>query len=186
MVSTRLGKEIEKNVFLFNITSVGQRKNCEFPWGIEPWTLEFCFPMLYHWATETSWWARPLQSSQKICVLLITRISNVNGIMFCKQNKKIAVCHVWTSYWAFLTTESQWLCGRASGCGIWSSKVQLLIGSQNFFLVPCLWQDEEHLSYLILYNGYFTLKWCLVGIPLAKRDSNVWLSPTTGEHMVSF
>ena len=26
MVSTRLGKEIEKNVFLFNITSVGQRK----------------------------------------------------------------------------------------------------------------------------------------------------------------
>ena len=31
MVGTRLGKEIEKNVFLFNITSVGQRKNCEFP-----------------------------------------------------------------------------------------------------------------------------------------------------------
>ena len=106
MVSARLGKEIEKNVFLFNITSVGQRKNCEFPWGIEPWTLEFCFLMLYHWATETSWWARPLQNSQKICVLLITRISNVNGIMFCKQNKKIAVCHVWTSYWAFLTSES--------------------------------------------------------------------------------
>ena len=31
MVGTRLGKEIEKNVFLPNVTSMGQRKNCEFP-----------------------------------------------------------------------------------------------------------------------------------------------------------
>ena len=87
MASTRLGKEIEKNVFLFNITSVGQRKNCEFPWGIEPQTLEFCFPMLYHWAQETSWWARPLQSSQKICVLYSILLGSAMSMASCSVNR---------------------------------------------------------------------------------------------------
>ena len=30
-----------------------QRKNAEFPGGIEPQTFGFRAPMLYHWATET-------------------------------------------------------------------------------------------------------------------------------------
>ena len=51
MVSFELGKEIEKDVFCL-VTSVGQRKKAEYPWGIEPQTFGFCAPMLYRWATE--------------------------------------------------------------------------------------------------------------------------------------
>ena len=36
-----------------------KEKNWEFPWGIEPQTFEFRAQMLFHWATETLWWARP-------------------------------------------------------------------------------------------------------------------------------
>ena len=35
------------------ITSVGQRKNYESPWGIEPQTFGFRAPILYHLTTET-------------------------------------------------------------------------------------------------------------------------------------
>ena len=47
MVSFELGKEIEKYVFCL-VTSVGQRTNSESPGGIEPQTVEFRSPMLYH------------------------------------------------------------------------------------------------------------------------------------------
>ena len=49
MESFELGKEIEKGVFIFFriVTSVGQRKNFESPWGIEPQTFGFRAPMLY-------------------------------------------------------------------------------------------------------------------------------------------
>ena len=40
MVSFELGKEIEKDVFLF-VTSVGKRKTSESPRGIEPQTFGF-------------------------------------------------------------------------------------------------------------------------------------------------
>ena len=53
------GKKLEKDVFCL-ITSEEQRKNSESPWGIEPQTFGFCASMLYHWATETLWWARPI------------------------------------------------------------------------------------------------------------------------------
>ena len=43
---------LEKDVF-YLITSVGQRKNSEFPWGIQPQTFGFHASMLYHWATKT-------------------------------------------------------------------------------------------------------------------------------------
>ena len=36
----------------------GMLKNYESPWGIGPQTFGFRAPMLYHWATETLWWAR--------------------------------------------------------------------------------------------------------------------------------
>ena len=39
----------KKDVFRL-VTSWGQRKNSEFPWGIEPLTFGFCIVMLYHWA----------------------------------------------------------------------------------------------------------------------------------------
>ena len=53
MVSFKLGKDIKKDVFRL-VTSVGQRKNSESPWGIEPQTFGFRAPMFYHWATETT------------------------------------------------------------------------------------------------------------------------------------
>ena len=52
MVSFELGKEIEKDVFR-HFTSMGERKNSESPWGIEPQTFGFRARMPYHWATET-------------------------------------------------------------------------------------------------------------------------------------
>ena len=46
MVSLELGKEIEKDVLRI-VTSIGQRKNSEFPGGVEPQTFVFHTPMLY-------------------------------------------------------------------------------------------------------------------------------------------
>ena len=40
---------MKKDVFCL-VTSMGQRKNSEFPWGIEPLTFGFHTVMLYHWA----------------------------------------------------------------------------------------------------------------------------------------
>ena len=61
----RNGKEIEvlRKIFVRLVTSVGQRKNSESPWGIEPQTFGYRAPMLYHWATETPRWARGLLRS---------------------------------------------------------------------------------------------------------------------------
>ena len=36
--------------------------------------------------------------------------------------------------------------GRASECGIWRSEVWFLMGTQNFFFVPCLWLDKNTFS----------------------------------------
>ena len=47
MVSSELGKGMEKDVFRL-VTNVGQRKNSESSWGIEPQTFRFRAPMLYH------------------------------------------------------------------------------------------------------------------------------------------
>ena len=52
MVSFELGKETEKDGFRL-VTSVGQRKNSGSPKGIEPQTLGFRTPMLYHLATDS-------------------------------------------------------------------------------------------------------------------------------------
>ena len=52
--------EILDKIFLRLVTSVGQSKNSEFPSGIEPQTFGFRAAMLYHWATETLWWVRPI------------------------------------------------------------------------------------------------------------------------------
>ena len=45
-------EEMEKNGFRL-VASVGQTKNSESSWGIEPQTFGFHAPMLYHRATET-------------------------------------------------------------------------------------------------------------------------------------
>ena len=59
MVSFKLVKEVKKDVF-YLVTSLGQRKNSESPWGIKPQNFGFCSLMLYHWVTETLWWVRSI------------------------------------------------------------------------------------------------------------------------------
>ena len=44
---------LKKDVFRL-VTSVGQRKNSESPWRIEPQTFGFCASMLYHLVTNYS------------------------------------------------------------------------------------------------------------------------------------
>lgn len=48
------------------------KKNSEFSWGIEPQTLGFRTPMLYHWTTEIWWWGRPITKliNDMPCILL--------------------------------------------------------------------------------------------------------------------
>ena len=59
-----------------------------------------------------------------------------------------------------VTVKSLWLSSRALDRGIWRSEVGFLMGTQNFFFVPCLWQDEKHLS---LKNTMFQLS---MGLPM--------------------
>ena len=47
MVSCELGKDIEEDVFCF-VTSDGRRKKSDSSRGIEPQTVGFRAPMLYH------------------------------------------------------------------------------------------------------------------------------------------
>ena len=58
MLSFELGKEISERCF-FVLLRAWDKENVEFPRGIEPQTW-FRAPMLYHWATETPWWAKPI------------------------------------------------------------------------------------------------------------------------------
>ena len=59
--------------------------------------------------------------------------------------------------------ESLWLSGRASQHGIRRSEFRFLMGTQNFFFVPRLWQDEKHLSQairifaLLQVKGFFNI-----------------------------
>ena len=57
VVSVELCKEIEKDVFL-------SCRAWESPWGIKPQTFGFCALTLYHWTTETLWWARHISKSK--------------------------------------------------------------------------------------------------------------------------
>ena len=69
------------------VTSVGQRKNSESPWGIEPQTSEFRAPALHHWATETLWWGH--YEVHMASVLHPARISNIDSVMFVNRIRKI-------------------------------------------------------------------------------------------------
>ena len=76
---------LENDVFHLVMT-MGQRKNCESPWGIKTQTFRCCTLLLYHWSTETLWCQRgPVQSSYMTHILHTARISNVNGVMFVKM-----------------------------------------------------------------------------------------------------
>ena len=73
---------IKKDVFCL-VTSTGQRKNSESPWGIEPLTFKFYASMLYYWATETLQWARSITKFiwHASCILLgSAMIVNIESI----------------------------------------------------------------------------------------------------------
>ena len=65
-------------MFFRLVTSVGQRKNSESPWGNEPQTFAFRAPMPYHWGTETPRWVRSITKFIFfICPTLVTRRKNI-------------------------------------------------------------------------------------------------------------
>ena len=51
----------DKKIIIENdvVLTMGQRKNCESPWGIKTQTFRCCTLLLYHWSTETLWLVRP-------------------------------------------------------------------------------------------------------------------------------
>ena len=108
---------------------MGQRKNSEFPWGIERQTFGFCTAMLYYWATETRWWVRP-----------ITKFIHDTRRAHCRQWISGSAMSI---VWALLTVESLWLSGRALECAIQRSEVQL------FFFVPHLLVKRQKTSFSI-------------------------------------
>ena len=69
------------------VMSVGQRKNSESPWGIEPQTFGFRAPMLFHWATETLRWTRSITKFiwHASCILL----GSAKSWIICKCNISI-------------------------------------------------------------------------------------------------
>ena len=52
-------------------------------------TSDLRIPMLYHWATETLWWARPLRSSCMTRVLHTTWVSDVDSVVFVNRIKEM-------------------------------------------------------------------------------------------------
>ena len=74
----------ETSVFRL-VTSVGQRRNSESPWGIEPHTFGFRALMPYHWATVSE-----VPYEVHITRVLHTaRISNVNSFMFVNRVREM-------------------------------------------------------------------------------------------------
>ena len=73
-------------------------KNEKNPWGIDPQTFRFHSPMLYHWATETPWWARhtssitlgSAMSDYFLCPTLVTRKDEKHLSLFLYQAQNLS------------------------------------------------------------------------------------------------
>ena len=83
--------KIKKDVFHL-VTSVGQRKHSESPWGIKPQNFGFRALMLYHWAAETLRQARSITKFIRHASCNTARISNVDSVMFVDRNKRDSKC----------------------------------------------------------------------------------------------
>ena len=84
-LSKLTSKELEKDVFFCLVTSVGQRKNSEFPLRIKPQIFRFCAPPLSHTDSMVS------QVYYKVHVTRVLHtagISNVDSIVFVDRNKR--------------------------------------------------------------------------------------------------
>ena len=84
-LSKLTSKELEKDVFFCLVTSVGQRKNSEFPLRIKPQIFRFCALPLSHTDSMVS------QVYYKVHVTRVLHtagISNVDSIVFVDRNKR--------------------------------------------------------------------------------------------------
>ena len=68
--------------------------------------------------------------------------------------------------------------GRASECGIWRSEVWFLMGTRNFFFVPCLWLDKNTFSislpsWKLTISHYFIKMVLLTSLILAVCRTHV-------------
>ena len=81
MVSFELAKEAEKDVFRL-VSSVGQRKNYESPWGIKPQALGFRASMSYHWDSTVSELYYEVHMAR---FLHTSRMNNVDSVIFVGQ-----------------------------------------------------------------------------------------------------
>ena len=129
MVSFELGKEREKDVFFLS----GHGTNKRFWVPMRNSTSDLWIPCsdalpLSYRHSEVSAWG-PLQSSYTTHILhtATCRISNVNSLMIAHRIGDISLR----------------LSGRALEHKIRRSVVWFLMGTQNFFFVPCLWQDKN-------------------------------------------
>ena len=99
---------------LFVLSLAWDKKNSEFPQGIEPQTFGFRAPMFYHWATETPLWARsitniishssciPLRSamSEKHLFLFLYRAQNLLSLSLLFLSKTLRHRHGWFQPWS--------------------------------------------------------------------------------------
>ena len=117
-------------MFLRLVTSMGQRKNSESLWGIEPQTFRF---VLWCFTTEP----QRLFSEQGLLRssndMHTARMSNVDSVMFL----------------TVMLYLYQW---QSNGAQIQRSEVRFLMGTQNFFFVPRSWRNENT-SFLILHRA---------------------------------
>ena len=146
---------------LFVLSLAWDKKNSEFPQGIEPQTFGFRAPMFYHWATETPLWARsitniishssciPLRSamSEKHLFLFLYRAQNLLSLSLLFLSKNIT-----SSTWLIPAVESLRLSGRASERGIRRSEVRFLMETQIFFSLSHA-RDMTKNIFLFLYQA---------------------------------
>ena len=85
-ISIECGESDTNDVFSCPVLSKGKRKNCKFPWGIEPQTFKFHAPMLHHWATQNlRRRGTPSLESNVTCIPRAARIGNVESLVWFHQ-----------------------------------------------------------------------------------------------------
>ena len=136
---------------------MGQRRNSESPWGVEPPTFGARNPKIWgsilHGDSEFFFVPRSWQD-EKTSFLILHRAQNLPSLLFCQKHYAIDIADPSSMQDACYMNFVMWLSGRASERGIQRSEVRFLMGTQNFFFVPRSWQDEKtSFSNLILVEN---------------------------------
>ena len=128
-----------------SVTSVGKNSESESLWGIKPHTFGLCILMLYHWTTETLWWARSITKFiwHMSCKLLgsamsIASIMFVNGIremVSFELGKEIKMFFIYYEHWKKKNSESP----------------------NYFFFVPHSWQTKNIFPHFFKLSSKLTI-----------------------------